>query len=121
MSQSSQKFLVHCQDGANHVERATISFILAVSASKSCETVVFATSDAATLCLKGGADQLSATGYEPLAGLIEAFVGNGGQIWLCPACAKAKGITQDDLRGNVEIAGAPRIMAYLATGAQVLA
>ena len=119
--QTEQKYLVNCDHGAGDVERATIAFVLAVTASKTCETAVFATADAAAICLRGGADDLVAEGYEPLAGLIAAYRENGGKIWLCPACAKARGITQADLADGVEIAGAPRTMAFLAGGAQVLA
>lgn len=116
-----QKYLINCQDGAKHAERATISFILAVTASKSAETAMFMTSDAATLCVKGGADTLVAEGYEPLRDLLAAFLANGGKIWLCPACAKAKGITAGDLVEGAEIAGAPRTMAFLVAGAKLLA
>ncbi len=117
----TQKFLINCVNGANDVERATVSFIVALScASHNNETAVFATSDAAVLCVKGGTDALIADGYEPLNNLVEDFVENGGKIWLCPVCAKAKGITQNDLRPGVEIAGAPRTMEFLANGAQVL-
>jgi len=119
--ESQQKFLINCQEGANNVERATISFILAVTASKSCETAVFMTSDATTLCLKGGVDGLVAQGYEPLSDLFAAFLENGGKIWLCPACAKAKQISEDDFVDGVEIAGAQRTMAFMADGAQLLA
>lgn len=118
---NEQKFLINARDGANDVERATVSFILAVTASKTAETAVFATSDAADLCVKGRADALVAEGYEPLPGLIDAFIENGGKIWLCPACAKAKGISQSDLIAGVEIAGAPRTMAFMASGAHLLA
>lgn len=118
---NNQKILVNCQDGDNNVERATIAFILAVTASKSCETAVFVTSDASNLCVKGGCDGLVAEGYEPLSNLVEAFISNGGSVWLCPACAKAKGISEDDLLAGVEIAGAPKTMAFLASGAQLLA
>lgn len=117
----AQKFLVNCTHGANDVERATIAFILAVTSSKTCETAVFATADAAQICVRGGADGMVAEGYEPLGDLMDAYHANGGRIWLCPACARAKGITEADLRPGVEIAGAPRTMAYLAGGAQVLA
>jgi len=120
-NESQQKFLINCQDGGNNVERATISFILAVTASKTCETAVFITSDASKLCVKGGADGLVAEGYEPLSGLIQAFIENGGKIWLCPACAKAKHIMDSDLIEGVEIAGAPKTMAFMASGAQLLA
>jgi len=116
-----QKFLINCTDGINNVERATVSFIMAVAASTTSETAVFATSDAAVLCVKGGADGLVAEGYTPLAELVEAFIANQGRIWLCPACAKAKGITPDDLIEGVEIAGVPTTMAYMASGARLLA
>lgn len=116
-----QKILINCRDGIHDVERATVSFILAVTASKTSETAVFATSDAAGLCVKGGVDGLVAEGYEPLADLVGDFIGNGGKIWLCPACAKAKGITEADLIEGVEIAGAPKTMAFIASGAQLLA
>lgn len=116
-----QKYLVNCQEGPNHVERATISFVLATTASKTAETVVFLTSDAACLCTKNGAEGLCAQGMEPLADLIDQFLGNGGRMWLCPICAKVSGITESDLRAGAEIAGAPRTMAFLASGAHLLA
>jgi len=118
---TKQKYLVNCQEGAGNVERATISFILAVTASKTSETAVFITSDAAELCLKGGAKGMTYPGLEPLEDLINQFVGNGGKIWLCPVCAKIKGITEGDLREGVEIAGAPKTMEFLQGGGMLLA
>lgn len=117
----TEKYLINCQDGMNNLERATISFILAVTASKTAEAAVFITSDAAVLCITGATEGLKVDGYEPVNDLIEAFVANGGKIWLCPACAKAKGISETDLRTGVEIAGAPKTMAFLQAGAQLLA
>jgi predicted peroxiredoxin len=118
---TQQKILINCQDGRNNVERATISFILAVTASKTCETAMFVSSDASELCVRGGSAGLVADGYEAIESLASAFVANGGKLWLCPACAKAKGITAADLIPGVEIAGAPKSMAFLASGAQLLA
>ena len=60
-------------------------------------------------------------GLEPLEDLINQFVSNGGKIWLCPVCAKIKGIAQDDVREGVEIAGAPKTMEFLQSGAMLLA
>ena len=118
---AKEKYLIHCQDGANHIERATISLTIATSASNTSEAVVFMSSDASALCVKGGADKLHEKGYEPLADLINQFVKNGGKIWLCRACAKAKGIAEKDLIDGAEIAGAPDTMAFLAGGAKLLA
>lgn len=115
------KILINCSHGADDVERATISLILAVTASKTSETALFLVSDAASISLRGGIASLQAEGYEPMQDLLDAFVANGGKLWLCPACAKAKGITQGDLIEGAEIAGAPRTMAFLASGAHLLA
>lgn len=120
-TQTPDKILVNCSHGAADPERATIAFILAVTASKTCETAVFLSADAAALCLPGGADTFAAEGYEPLRDLLAAFLANGGKLWLCPACAKARGLTASDLIEGAEIAGAPRTMAFLAAGARLLA
>jgi predicted peroxiredoxin len=121
-TEDKQKFLINCCDGANDIERATVSFVMALaSVTNNAETAVFATSDAAGLCVRGGTDELIADGYEPLSGLVDEFVENGGKIWLCPVCAKAKGITSDILRAGVEIAGVPRMMEFIASGARLLA
>ena len=121
LTEANAKYLINCQDGGNNVERATISLILAVTASKSGEAALFITSDAAQLCIAGGADGLAAEGYEAVGDLLRAFLANGGKIWLCPACAKAKGIGPEQLVAGAEIAGAPKTMAFLASGAKLLA
>ena len=115
-----QKYLINIQEGANHLERSTISLILAVSASKEHEAAMFVTSDAADLCVKGGAEGLVAQGHEPISGLLNQFVTNGGKIWLCKVCAKVKGIKEEDLIEGVSIVGAPTSMAFLASGGKVL-
>ncbi len=120
-TQTNEKYLINAQDGTNNIERATISYILAMSSSKTCETVLFVSAEAAALCIKGGVEGLVSEGLESLADLQAAFLQNGGKIWLCRACAVAKGITAADLIEGVEIAGAPDSMAFLASGAKLLA
>lgn len=115
------RYLVNCRDGADNPEQATIPLILAATASKTAETAIFATADAAQLCVRGGAEAIKAPGYEAAADLLRAFLDNGGKLWLCPACAKAKNINENDLVEGAEIAGAPRTMAFLADGAKTLA
>jgi predicted peroxiredoxin len=116
----TDKYLINCAYGTDDAEKATIAFILAFASSKSSETAVFATSGAYDLFLEDKAPDIQAEGYQPINGLIDGFIENGGKVWLCPACANAKGITQDDLIHGVEIAGAPKTMAYLSEGARTL-
>ncbi len=116
----TDKYLVNCAYGPEEPEKATIAFIVAFTSSKTNETVLFATSGASDLLLNDDHPIVQADGYDPVDNLIDGFIENGGKIWLCPACAKAKGITQDDLIDGVEIAGAPKTMAFLADGAKTL-
>ncbi len=117
----TQKILINWRAGAESAEQATITMILAVTSSKSCETAVFVAAEASEFCLRGRADGVQASGYEPLADLLQAFLVNGGKIWLCPACVKAKEIDEAELIEGVEVAGAPRTLAFLQSGAQLLA
>lgn len=116
----TDKFLVRCEYGTDNPEKATISMILAFASSKVSETAVFATAGAYDLFLENDAPDIHAEGYEPINGLIDGFIGNGGKVWLCPACAKAKGVEPQDLIHGVEIAGAPKVMDYLVSGAGTL-
>ena len=76
---SQDKILVNCSHGADDPERATIAFVLAVTASKTCETAVFLTADGAGLCVPGGAERIAAAGYEPLRDLLAQYRANGGE------------------------------------------
>ena len=117
----SNKYLVNCAYGSDNPEKATIAMILAFASSQENETAIFATAGAADLFLEDTVPDFQAEGYQPIAPLIDGFIENGGKVWLCPACAKAKGIEADQLIEGVEIAGAPKTMSYLASGAQTLA
>ncbi|MEM7362606.1 MAG: DsrE family protein [Pseudomonadota bacterium] len=119
-NEATAKYLVNCQAGVSDPERATLAFILAFTASKTNETAMFISGEATELVLQGGADKVTAPGYEPLSDLLNGYIENGGQIWLCPACVKAKQVGEGDIIPGVEVAGAPKTMAYLASGAHTL-
>jgi predicted peroxiredoxin len=117
----SNKFLVNCSYGNEDLERATVAFIVAsASAAMDNETAMFLTASSVDLVTKNGAEDKQAEGYPPLAELLGAYQENGGQIWVCPVCAKARGITEDDLVSGAEIAGAARTIGFVSDGARVL-
>ena len=117
----ADKYLVNCAFRSDDSEKTTIAFILAFASSKSSKTAVFATAGASNLFLEDKAPDIHVKGYEPINGLIDGFIENGGTVWLCPSCANAKGIMPEDLIHGVEIAGAPKTMAFLASGGMTLA
>ncbi len=113
----SGNVLVNCAYGKNNPEEATVAFIAASAAVKmSTATAVFLTSDAVRLATPGYADDIRAEGYEPLKDFLDTFLAQGGKLWVCPACAKARGMTQDDLIDGATIDGVPTMLKFLEDG-----
>ena len=109
--------LVNCPYGKNNPEEATVAFIAAsAAATRSTATAVFFTSDAVRLATPDYADGVQAEGYEPLKVFLSKFLEDGGIIWVCPACAKARKMTQDDLIEGATIDGVPTILEFLDNG-----
>ncbi len=113
--------LVNCAYGKNNPEEATVAFIAASAAvTRSTATAVFLTSDAVRLATPDYADGVQAEGYEPLKVFLDKFLGAGGKLWVCPACAKARGMTQDDLIDGATIDGVPTMLEFLDNGGIML-
>ncbi len=118
----SGKFLINCLYGSDDLEKATVSMIIAgAAAAMDAETAVFMTGESVRLATKGGVDGLAVEKYPTLTDLFESYKDNGGQLWVCPACAGARGITADDLIDGAEIAGAARTIGFVNDGAKLLA
>jgi predicted peroxiredoxin len=49
------------------------------------------------------------------------FIDNGGQVWLCGACTKPRGITDDQLVKGSTIVGAATVVEEVVTGAKTVA
>ena len=109
--------LVNCAHGKSNPEDATVAFIAASAAvTKSAATAVFLTSDAVRLANPDYADGIQAEGYEPLKVFLDKFLEAGGKLWVCPACAKARGMAQDDLIDGATIDGVPTMLEFLDNG-----
>lgn len=117
----TNKYLINAQHGADDIEKATVALIVAgAAAAMDSETAVFLTCDAVDMATRNGTDGLGADGYPAPAELIESFVDNGGKLWVCPVCAKARGIGADDLIDGAVITGAATMIGFVNDGAQVL-
>ena len=118
----SGKFLINCQYGSDDLEKATVAMIIAgASAAMDAETAVFMTGESVRLATKGGVDGLGVEKYPTMTDLFSGFQENGGQLWVCPACAGARGITAEDLIEGAELAGAARTIGFVNDGAKLLA
>ena len=117
----SGKYLINSAYGAEDLEKATVAMIVASSAAAmDGETAMFLTSESVRLATKGGVDGLTLKGYPTLQELLQSYQENGGQIWVCPACAGARDIGPDDIIEGAEIAGAARTIGFVHDGAKIL-
>jgi predicted peroxiredoxin len=117
----TSKIIVHATHGQEDPERATLPFIVAnVAANADQEAVVLLTIEGVWLATKGYADTIEKAGFPPLREVIQAFVANGGQIWVCGTCAKPRGISETDLIPRATIVTAAHVVDYLASGAATL-
>lgn len=117
----ANRFLVHCADGKNNAEGATVTFILAASAAAtSDQVVIFLSSDAVNIATRAYGEEIQADGYETFRTYLGSFLENGGELWVCPVCVNARGIEKDDLIEGAEIKGAAAVVEYVAEGAKLL-
>ena len=113
--------LVNATHGKDDPERATLAFIVGnVAASADQDAVVLLTIDGVWLATKGYADDIHKEGFQPLKEIIASFVANGGQIWVCGACAIPRGITAEHLIPGARIMSAANAVERLAAGAASL-
>lgn len=118
----SEKLLFNCTHGKEDAERATLPFIAAnIAATAGQDAVVVCTIEAVWLGTNGGTDGIEANGLPALAGLYLEFVANGGQVWLCAACTKPRGIGEEHLANGATIVGAARVVEEIVNGARTVA
>lgn len=113
-------FLINNTWGSDDLEKATIAFVVGNAAAARGDARVFLANGGTDLALRGKADGWQAEGYAPMRELIAGYREKGGIIWVCKACADAKGIAEDDLIEGAEIAGAGHTMGFVEAGGQVL-
>jgi uncharacterized protein len=110
--------LVSCSYGQEDPERATLSFIFGnVAAAADQATAVLLTIEGVRLATTGYADAIHKEGFPPLHEIMQSFVANGGQIWVCGTCAKPRGIGESDLIPGARIVTAAYVVEQMAAGA----
>ena len=113
-------YLINNAWGEDNVEKATVAFVIGNAAAGKGDAENLLTNEAINLAVKTKADGLHAAGYAPVKELMDGFREKGGIIWVCKACADAKGVKQDDLIAGAELGGAGHTMAFLDAGGQIL-
>ena len=115
------KIMVNNTHGKDDVERATLAFVVGNAAlSSGQEANLLLTVDGVWLSTRGYAEGLQAEGFAPLQEVMANFVKNGGQVWVCGACAKPRNITTDQLIEGAQMVGAATAVEAMVNGVQTL-
>jgi predicted peroxiredoxin len=118
----SEKLIFNCTYGKEQPERATLPFVAAnIAVAAGQDAVVLCTIEAVWLGTHGGRDGIAQPGLPALSDLYAEFIDNGGQVWLCGACAKPRGITEENLAKGATIVGAAKVVEEVVAGARTVA
>ncbi|HET7483085.1 MAG TPA: DsrE family protein [Actinomycetota bacterium] len=114
--------IFNCTHGKDDAERATLPFVAAnIAATAGQDAVVLCTIDAVWLGTEGGTEGVTSEGLPALGDLYTEFVENGGRVWLCGACTKPRGITEDQVAKGAVIVGAAKVVEEVVAGAKTVA
>src|ERR671915_731855 len=101
------KVVINLATGLEDAERVMIAFLVGGAAAEQGKRVVmFLTKEAVRLAVPEHADAVACDGCPPLARLFQQFADNGGELLVCPICAKARKVDEGNLVGNARLAGA---------------
>ena len=112
------KLCVSITHAKNDTDKATVGFVVANAAVASAQdTLVFLSTEAVRLAVKGYADDIHEEGFAPINELIGNFVNGGGKIFVCSPCFKKRGLDEKALIAGATIVGGAKLVEFLSTGA----
>jgi len=121
MSTNNQKMAIVGSRGLDD-ERATVTLTIANGAIASgLEVTLFLVASGVDLVRKGAVDGARMNPFDPpMKEMLDNFQAKGGNILVCPPCAKVRGYEQDDLIDGVTIVGSGALHALIKDGASTL-
>ncbi|HVP67987.1 MAG TPA: DsrE family protein [Anaeromyxobacteraceae bacterium] len=112
------KFCVSITHAKNDTDKATVGFVVAnASVASAQETLVFLSTEAVRIAVKGYAEEIDEPGFAPLKELVTNFVGAGGKIYVCSPCFKKRALDEKALIDGATIVGGAKLVEFLASGA----
>jgi predicted peroxiredoxin len=117
---ADEKVVINLATGLEDSERVTIAFLVATAAvDKGKDVVMFLTKEAVRIGLEGGAIGTACDGCPPLERLAQQFADGGGRFYVCPICFNARKLSESDLVGHAELAGATPLWEFIGEAATV--
>ena len=118
----SEKLIFNCTYGKEDPERATLPFVAANIAATAGAGIRRCLHDRRRV-----ARHRRRHGGHRLRGAVRAqrpvrrVRDNGGQLWLCGACTKPRGITEEQVSKGATIVGAAKVVEEVVAGAKTVA
>ena len=110
----ADRVLVNLSTGLEDAERVTVAFLVAGAAlERGSEVAIWCTKEAVRLALAGHAEGVACDGCPPLGKLFGQVAEGGGQLLICPICAKARGLDESGFVSGAKLAGATPMLEWL--------
>jgi len=112
-----RNFVVSLTHATEDPDRATVAFVVANAALGSDQdTVVFLSTEAVRLAIKGAADDVAEEGFAKLTDLMTNFAEAGGKIYTCAPCFKKRGLDENELIPGAVVVGGAKLVEFMAGG-----
>jgi len=121
MSNEKKKMAIVGSRGLDD-ERATVTLTIARGAQASgFHVTLFLVASGVDLVRKGAVKGVRQNPFDPpMQELLDKFLEDGGDILVCPPCAKVRGYDEDDLIEGVTVVGSPALHELIQGGAATL-
>ena len=108
------KFVISLTCGKDNTDKATVAFVVANAAVASDkDVVVFLSTEAVRLAVKGYGDDIAEEGFAPLKDLMTNFASAGGKIYVCSPCFKRRKLDETALIPGAVIVGGAKLVEFM--------
>ncbi len=95
--QQTKNYVFTITECGNDIDRVATPLVLANSAlATDGKALLWLTMSGVELARKGTAEKLGAGTFPPVKDLLDTFIEAGGEIGICPPCAKTHALTDED-------------------------
>lgn len=109
--QGRKQYLFTITHFENDPDRVATPLVLANNAlAAGGDVLVWLSLDGVKLAKQGAANGLVPKSFPPIAELLKAFSEAGGQIGVCPPCAKTHGVAQENMLPNAQFMGGAAVI-----------
>jgi predicted peroxiredoxin len=114
MAGNAGKVVINLATGLEDTERVTVAFLVGgAAAEQGRQVAMFLTKEAVRLAAPDFAEAVACDGCPPLSRLFQQYADNGGELLVCPICAKARKLDESNLVGNARLAGATPLWEWI--------